>query len=140
MISRFGPWLIIAGGLGVAFFIYRHFKVASLAADIQKDTAVKANDTAVSTCLAKGGTLRPQYGYQDTVNNIAISDCLLPETNAVHVAVNYGGCPTIVECQGYDARYGVTATPPSAPTGVSKLTGLQLNKIVPGTGKANVYS
>lgn len=122
--GRFAPWLIVAGGLGVAYFIYSHFKGTTLAVDLRKDDAVKAASTAASECAAKGGTLRSATGFT-SVDGVVIPDCVLPEPASARQAVNYGGCPTIYECKGYDARTGVTNPPPSTPTGVAAIAAVK---------------
>jgi hypothetical protein len=129
--QRFLPFLILAAGaVGLYFLWSKVFAPAkegahgTPATDDTRNAAEKAAAQAAAICAARGGTFtRP------TSNE---SNCTLPEKADVRAPVNYGGCPDMQSCQGYDARSGVTTqpsyqppyqpTPPaSAPTGSSSL-------------------
>jgi hypothetical protein len=108
--QRLVPFLILAGGaVGLYFLWTRVFapaKEGPKAPTIDdRNAREKAAAQAAAECAAKHGTF--------TRPTDAESNCTLPEPPEVRVPVNYGGCPDMQSCAGYDPRTGVTPTAPS---------------------------
>jgi hypothetical protein len=129
--GRFAPFLILAAGAVGLYFLWSKVfapdkagAAGSSATDDTRAYAEKVAAQAAADCAAKGGTF--------TRPTASESNCTLPTKPEDRAPVNYGGCPDMQSCQGFDARTGVTSppsyqppyqpTPPaSAPTGTTGL-------------------
>ena len=111
MLAKLAPFLILAAGaVGLYFLWTRVFRPKGdqpvAATDDTRAYGEKVAADAAAACAAKGGVFtRPSSGE---------SNCTLPENPAVRQPVNYGGCPDLQSCKGYDPRSGVTQ-PPNVP-------------------------
>lgn len=139
--KRFLPFLILLGGAVGMYFLWK--KLFNGGSGLDTDAGSIAEKDAKNlfeanlanealTCANKGGTYVRNYAAMTGLGaNAPQGSCYLPPKDSDYIPVNFGGCPDMQSCTGYDPRSGATVPawkPPyapapanAAPTGTSSL-------------------